>query len=41
MWVGAGSPPVTACQNETGWPSAIIGCSMLVVHADGGDVRCG
>jgi len=28
MWFGAGSPPVTACQNETGWPRTIVGCSM-------------
>ena len=28
MWFGAGSPPVTACQNVTGWPSTISGCSI-------------
>ena len=25
---GAGSPPVTACQNETGCPSTVSGCSI-------------
>ena len=36
MWVGVGSPPVTACQNVTGWPSTISGCSISLATRTAG-----